>query len=711
MRITQPGVICKRIIEMKVAGGKPESPPKDALNEAQRLRLTVSCQYIDRLLGDVEKILNSASSRSPFGKYILDVSPAQARVLEDYVRRLREQLLRSLAWQQLEPAAPTIPATHAILTNLSFIDIAVEELRPRHMRGSGAVNEQVAGELNGVVHELRSLLEGMNRYLRQEMGTNLEVRLEQLQQGGADVSLLQTIAHIITRQGLVEFRGRLEALTSRLEDGNFEIAFFGRVSSGKSSLLNALLGTEILPVGVNPITAVPTKLRYGPTFRAIMTFAEGPSKEIPLDEIANFVTEEGNPGNTRNVTRAVAEVPSPRLKQGIVLVDTPGLGSLAKQGAAETLAYLPSADLGVLLIDAGNTLSEEDIGTLRLLHEARIPSLVLLSKADLLKPQDLERALAYTRDHLQQQLGMDPAVHPVSALPGHSALLDRFYQADLLPRFDRSSILRNESVRRKIAALRGAVLVALETALGRNRPRDDLNHTGLVELEAKLRHAIGIIGEQPRIFAYHLLQVEEGCDRALSYIAEAGVLWTQSNSRTSIPPEQMSIWINAFINDQLKEPISRLGATSKEAVDVMQQIAATLHAPDAPTVSEVEVLLRDLPRFEFAEIPDSVRVGRWIMLGEKVAVSRLRSQLKAQLEPLLRDQFRRYGRALNRWTEQTTRRLERLVSSYADGYRVQIQRLAGNTDDSREMDQLRLDLALLCSDSADVVPQHSSTTT
>src|ERR1700733_13333076 len=246
---------------MTTPGGQRALEPENALNQAQRLRLSVSCQYIDRLLGDVEKILHTASSHSPFGKYIEDISPVQARVLEDYIHRLRGQLLRSLAWQQLEPVDPTIPATHAILTNLSFIDIAVEELRPRHMRGSGVLNDHVAGELNGVVHELRSLLEGMSRYLRQEMGTNLETRLERLQQVGADVSLLQTTSQIITRHGLVEFRGRLEALTLRLEDCSFEIAFFGRVSSGKSSLLNALLGEEILPVGINPITAVATKLR------------------------------------------------------------------------------------------------------------------------------------------------------------------------------------------------------------------------------------------------------------------------------------------------------------------------------------------------------------------------------------------------------------------------------------------------------------------
>jgi hypothetical protein len=105
---------------------------------------------------------------------------------------------------------------------------------------------------------------------------------------------------------------------------------------------------------------------------------------------SRLVTEQGNPGDLANIVRAIVEVPSPRLQRGILLIETPGLGSLAKRSATETLAYLLSADLALLLIGAGTTLSEEDLGTLRLLYGVGIPALGLLSKADLLASKDLD---------------------------------------------------------------------------------------------------------------------------------------------------------------------------------------------------------------------------------------------------------------------------------------------------------------------------------
>ncbi len=98
------------------------------------------------------------------------------------------------------------------------------------------------------------------------------------------------------------------------------------------------------------------------------------------------------------------QVPSSRLKSGVVLVDTPGVGSLATSGAAEAIAYLPRCDLGIVLIDAASTLNQDDVALLRTLYEAGIPAMVLLSKADLLATSDRAKMATYIEANSSKSL-------------------------------------------------------------------------------------------------------------------------------------------------------------------------------------------------------------------------------------------------------------------------------------------------------------------
>lgn len=149
------------------------------LNDAQQRRLSITCKYIDSLLCDMEHALHSATSQSPFPRYVVDITPAQAHVIEDHITHLRSQLLRTLAWQHMKPELPEIPVTRSLLTDLGFVDIAIEELKPRYMRGCGAVPEDAVEGLNGVINELRSMAGSMERYLRQELGAAPESKGKQ----------------------------------------------------------------------------------------------------------------------------------------------------------------------------------------------------------------------------------------------------------------------------------------------------------------------------------------------------------------------------------------------------------------------------------------------------------------------------------------------------------------------------------------------------
>ena len=107
------------------------------LNEPQQRRLVITCKYIDSLLCDIENALHSAASKSPFPRYVVDVTPEQALEIEGHISRLRAQLLRTLALAAIKPEPPEIEVTRLITTDLAFVDIAIEELKPKHLRGCG----------------------------------------------------------------------------------------------------------------------------------------------------------------------------------------------------------------------------------------------------------------------------------------------------------------------------------------------------------------------------------------------------------------------------------------------------------------------------------------------------------------------------------------------------------------------------------------------
>jgi hypothetical protein len=149
------------------------------------------------------------------------------------------------------------------------------------------------------------------------------------------------------------------------------------VSSGKSSLLNYLIGAAILPVGVTPVTAVPARLQRGAVDEFEVHFADRKGERLPLARLAEFVTEEGNPSNRRHVTRLRVSVASSRLPEHVVFVDTPGLGSLATDGTAETPRICPAATPAW---PRRSRPDAYDVGTVRQLSR-RDPPVGRLSKA------------------------------------------------------------------------------------------------------------------------------------------------------------------------------------------------------------------------------------------------------------------------------------------------------------------------------------------
>ena len=101
-------------------------------------------------------------------------------------------------------------------------------------------------------------------------------------------------------------RERLLALLDRLDAARLRVLVVGEAKRGKSTLINALLGRDVLPSGVTPLTAVATTVRYGDDPRIEVAFLDGHQEKHPLTALADFVTEVRNPRNKRLVAGVTA---------------------------------------------------------------------------------------------------------------------------------------------------------------------------------------------------------------------------------------------------------------------------------------------------------------------------------------------------------------------------------------------------------------------
>lgn len=145
----------------------------NSLNANHERRLAVTCRYIDKLLGDVETALNMSASQLAFPRYASDLSPLQRRVIEDYIGRIRSRLVRALDGQGIERPPADIPVSQSLHSNLVFIDIAAEELRPQHMRGYGKVAPSAEAELNGIASDLQDLVRQLDHYVTRGAAENV----------------------------------------------------------------------------------------------------------------------------------------------------------------------------------------------------------------------------------------------------------------------------------------------------------------------------------------------------------------------------------------------------------------------------------------------------------------------------------------------------------------------------------------------------------
>src|SRR4029077_3996851 len=219
----------------------------------------------------------------------------------------------------------------------------------------------------------------------------------------------------------------------KLDDERFSVVVLGEFNHGKSTFINALLGSPLLPTGITPTTALLAHVTHGARAGAPAGTENGDRTPIDAAALADHQTVDGlakaagKPAKTPSKPAAAKKPagtihhveithPSPLLENRLTIVDTPGVNDINEQRADITYGYLPRADAAVFLLDATQilTASERQFLEERILRSTRDRLIFVVAKADLLDEAELAETLRFARHHLAA-IVPEPAIFPVSA--------------------------------------------------------------------------------------------------------------------------------------------------------------------------------------------------------------------------------------------------------------------------------------------------------
>jgi GTPase Era involved in 16S rRNA processing len=219
----------------------------------------------------------------------------------------------------------------------------------------------------------------------------------------------------------VELHTRLTELFTRLAEDRFNLAVVGRFSRGKSTLMNAILGVDRLPMGILPLTSVITSVTYASREEIQIEFEHSRiDREICMSELADYVTECGNPRNIKRVSRARIGLPVELLRRGFYFVDTPGLGSNIAENARTTEEFLPEADAFLMVCGYDAPLSDDEMRVARILARLGRRVFFVLNKHDVVSAAERFEVYQYAHDRLTEIFG--GSVPPIFSVSARDAL-------------------------------------------------------------------------------------------------------------------------------------------------------------------------------------------------------------------------------------------------------------------------------------------------
>lgn len=196
-----------------------------------------------------------------------------------------------------------------------------------------------------------------------------------------------------------------------LEKGEFNLAVCGKVKNGKSSLINALIGKELLPVCTDVATSRVFKISHSKEEKFYVVYGNGNRKEISKEELATYgsqavINKEGEAEIENTISYIQVFTPMDFLPEGVSLIDTPGIGSTYPHHTAITKQYIKQAD-AVMFVMNPTPLEDIEVDFLKEIVSVTPGILFVTTKIDQNGNESVEKSLNRNHQIIEKAVGND----------------------------------------------------------------------------------------------------------------------------------------------------------------------------------------------------------------------------------------------------------------------------------------------------------------
>ena len=550
-------------------------------------RIGATFVHIDACLGDALHYLEPAVHGSPFASRIADGIQVQYRLIFTLLGQVRNAMRTIVDRHHIPLPAPTTSAIDSCRLRINEAMLAIADLDPRANArevqvSDSSLPDEVKEDACRLVSHVMTLLEGLQTSLGHDMLNPLAATSglssrQPIRSRAAESAVPEELEHITAAHNLGELHQRAVDFARHATVSDTVVGVFGAVGAGKSSLLNSLIGSPLLPAAALPTTAVPVLIRYGRIERGTAEFLAAKPELFDRARVAEFADVRFNPANIRDITRLVLETPSPLLASGVTLIDTPGIDWETLDATPGcSLRAAPWCDLAIVLISATAPLTLREALLVRQLCAQGIRVIALITKIDLIEPEERWRIYDHVIRSLWKQTDLEVPVYLVSTReddpPWRRAWIDGPF-ADALVQCHREHI---EIRGRQLASLRREVQDALQIRLLWQAPAVEPTEQMLDAIDT-LNTSRKVIDAAERVPAHTAaLSLPETTEALVSEIAHnAAALWSETHDLSFDATRLVELASNA-------RALSITGAAQR-AVEALQARAnvALHHASDA----------------------------------------------------------------------------------------------------------------------------------